>query len=211
MNVRLIIVLIGLILPGTWGCEETPAPPTSVVKDPSTTPASTATVAPTTQELTAGARKDEKLSPLPLVATVPQSWQVKTELADMTFLKGHAPNGEVAIVLADRAQYSETALQEMLNAAKREAAANPKEWLKVDVREANGLKILETQRLPRVTPDPTVELPPGTPFEWTIRYFQKKEEQYALYELNFFVLTHEQYEKDREFLTKIIESVRPAT
>ena len=86
-----------------------------------------------------------------------------------------------------------------------------------EVHEVGEMKVMERQVVhpkpatvpldPSAPPSPHDE-PMGTPMQWTLTYFIPRGEYVDSYEINFFLLTREQYEKDKDFLRKIVESIR---
>jgi|GEM_PF-4778006 len=187
------------------GCDDAAeVPPLTSVNRPPDRALPSEKLRPTTQELSL--TKEESLAIVPLVATVPQSWHINADIANLTVLKGHSPHHEIRFHIALRLKLSEDQLNRMLDAARRDAA-KPEEkdrYLMVDIREQNGLKVLETQKV--IAGDPTL----GKLLNWTIWFCDKKEDGYHIYELNLSDLSVEQYQQDRDFLRAIISSIRPA-
>jgi hypothetical protein len=183
------------------GCDDRPeipvtvAPPSNRAEDP-------VKHRPTTQELSQ--TKQESLSVLPLTVTVPQSWHVASELGQ-TVLKGYTPHSEVRIALISQGKMSEDALNRLLDGAKRESA-KPEEsgrFKFFDIREQNGLRVLEQQRTGPT--DATL----GTPLHWTIWFYLRNGDSYEIFNLNSTDLSWEDFQKDEQFLRAIILSVKP--
>jgi len=196
--------MLALVTAWMVGCDDKPQVPADLALPARKTPEmSEEKPRPTTQELTV--TKDERLSILPLTVTVPESWVVTTDLGQ-TVLKGFTPSGEVKIHLATRPPLTEDALNRLLDGAKRQAG-KPEEQARyklLDIREQNGLRVLEQQTVGRG--DPAV----GTPLMWSAWFYQKKGDSYEVYELSPNDLTWEDYQKDQDFLRKIILSVKPS-
>lgn len=193
------IVVIALI-----GCDDQPAVPAVL---PTPTPTATTLPGeeprPTAAEL--AVTKTESLTVLPLMATVPQSWTVTTDLGQ-TVLKGFTPHHQVRVRLAARPKLAADAFERLLEGARREAAKpDEKDRFKLfDIREQNGLRVLEQQKIgPN---DPTV----GTPLSWTTWFCEKKGDSYEIYELSINDLSWEDFQKDQTFLRNIILSVKPS-
>ena len=196
--------ILALFTLGMLGCDDKPQIPTDFeLPGPAMQNALSEKPRPTTQELSV--TKEERLSILPLTVTVPQSWNVTTDLGQ-TVLKGFTPNGEARIHLATRPKLAEDALDRLLDGAKREAA-KPEEQARYkffDIREQNGLRVLEQQKVGPT--DPTL----GTPFTWTVWFCEKKGDTYEVYELSVSDLSWEDFQKEQAFLRPIILSAKPS-
>jgi len=190
------------------GCDTRSAPPSVSESAPSTAPASR----PTTQELLDGPRKKISLLPLPLRAEAPASWQVKSLTENLFFLEGPAPSGDVQIQLAERTSQTADKLERLFKAAKRDAASHPA-GTQVDIRQLGNVRVFDVQRVIKrdataVLPaDPSASSGPGKFIDWSITYFTPRGSDFAAYELHFFNLSADQFDSDKEFLQKILDSV----
>ena len=171
--------------------------------------------APTTQELLTGPYRRIQLADWPLSIEAPQSWKIETDMGGFIFLQGHAPHGPVQIQLAKRPSLSPDKLDQLVKAARADAAADPRRARSVELREATGFQLLE-----RKGAEPTVTVPQvddqgnpieieHTPYSWTLNVLIPRGDELENHELNFYDLTRDQYEADRAFLEKIIDSIRP--
>lgn len=199
-RISALAVGISLALAGCDDNTQMPPPPPGVRDVPQK--ADPAPPVPTTQQLEDGPRKDEKLGALPLTARVPESWGIETELGNLVFLKGHAPHGQVRVRMAQLSSVPMEKLEDILKAGKRDADAQKGNALFFDTREANDLRVMENVRSGSRTES-------GTALEWTVWVFRKNLDNYDAYELSFYGLTREQYEQDKPFLRKIVESIKP--
>jgi hypothetical protein len=213
-----------------------------------TTDAPAPATRPTTQQLLEGPTKRIGLVLVPLSVEAPESWQVKTlnlsadpqpsgqpavqdppmvGASSLTELVGPAPGGDVQVQLAQRLPWQGERLERMLKAAQRDAEAQQKAagggaLLKFDIREQQGMRVMEQQKV-LTPPDAGPKL-----LDWRITYFAPRRgsaaapgagaaaaapsstaaTEYEACELNFLNLTVDQYERDRQFLQKIVDSVR---
>lgn len=204
-RVATILLSAGLIV-SIIGCDnKTDVPPLTPDNRPPEKVLTDEKPRPTTQELSQ--TKQESLSIVPLTITVPQSWGVSADVANLTVLKGFSPHHEVNFHVAMRMKADEDQLARILEGAKRDAA-KPEEkgrYLLLDIRDQHGLKVLERQ-IVISSGDPAL----GKLLNWTIWFCDKKADAYHIYELNLSDLTVEQYEQDKDFLRAIITSVKPA-
>lgn len=188
-------------------CEERVEAPPELLKNPSPPEP---TSHPTTQALLEGPRTPIALATLPLTARVPIGWAVKNvEGTSVVLLEGPTPAGDAAIQLNERAATDAAKLDILVNGAKRELAQHPESIKMVDLRQIPGAKVLERQRIGKVT-NPTLSEPgvkESPPFTWTISIFVPRGEKYETYELIFIGLTVDQYETDKPLLRGIIDSI----
>lgn len=170
---------------------------------------------PTTQELTTGPRHTIALGPLPMTMRVPSSWRVEVA-GGASLLRGYTPNGEVTIQLTSRPAIKQAQLESEITGAKKEQAERPQSILKVDVRPLGNGQIYERQAVGDPAPY-TVYEPVGNEmkerttteqlFKWTISALAPQGDAFQRYELNFVGLTKSQYDKDKEFLQGILDTL----
>jgi hypothetical protein len=170
---------------------------------------------PTTQELTTGPRSTVVLGPLPMTMNVPTSWRVAV-ISGATLLQGWTPGGtEVAIQLNSRTTMKKEALDYAVRSAKKEQAEKPQAVLKFDVRPlgTSGAQIMERQGVGEARDyeikDPTgkTQVTREQPFKWTLSILAPHGDAYQVYELNFIGLTKAQYDKDKDFLQSLLDSL----
>ena len=201
-----IALLAGIIVAG---CDESPvAPPPELLKNPQ--PAEAATSRPTTQQLLEGPRKPLALAAMPLTVRVPVGWSIRNmDGTSVTFLEGPTPAGDASIQLSERAVTKADKFDIVVNGAKRELAEHPDTIRMAELRDIAGAKVLERQRVGRLT-NPNLTEPgekASPPFTWTITVFVPRGADYETYELNFIGLTVDQYEADKSLLRGIIDSL----
>jgi hypothetical protein len=168
---------------------------------------------PTTQELLTGPRNSLRLHYFPLSVQAPESWKI-TSMAggDLVFVEGPAPAGDdVQIQLSHRGVVPDQQFDRRHAATTREAAnANV---MRSEVRSFGEMKILEHQSLGKepvtLTDRSGKPMPQTVNLKWNVHVFiHRPEGGYESYELNFVGLTADQYEKDKDFLRGIVESVK---
>jgi len=197
----LLLLIIGAIC-----CERSSTP----ASFSDSTPSKPSATRPTTQELLSAQPKRISLMPLPLEAEVPQSWQVKSLTENLFFLEGPAPAGDVQIQLAERTGQTSDKLERLFKAAKRDAETH-RDTTQVDVRQQGNLRVFDVQRV--IKPGTTNPVDPSAPanpiklIDWSVTFFCPRGSDYAAYELHFFNLSANQFESDRIFLQKILDSV----
>jgi hypothetical protein len=144
------------------------------------------------------------LTPLPLAAQVPLSWEVKTLEggSGMTFLQGPVPGGRtIQISLEVGRSIKPDELKNILEGAKR-AAAKDKEHVQLDLRTEGDLQVLEERKLLSATASPQEQL-----MEWKVTYFAHGELDYSQFVLDVLGLNAEQYAQSKDLLRKIFDSV----
>jgi hypothetical protein len=175
--------------------------------------AATQPVRPTTQELMQGEGIRISLKAIPFWVSVPRSWELKSP-AGVMVLEGPTPSGVAQIQigrhLAPIAQHAER----LIEGAKREAAAKPGPYTLADVRESGGLKVLETRSVGATQPLPAIDAQgnkiadTSTRMEWKTTVFVPDGRDTIICEMHFIDLTREQYDRDKELLTKIMSSLQ---
>jgi hypothetical protein len=176
---------------------------------------------PTTQELLTGHRSRTALVPLPVTMELPPGWgkfneknPVGVTIGAGNVLQGYTPNGEVQIQLNPRRAMTRDELDRMVAAAKKEMAEKPQQILKVDLRQHGDVKILERQAVGQPGPLTTYDannVPHTTtesPFTWTISVLVPNEGAFQVYELNFMGLTKSLYDKDKDFLNSVLNTIQ---
>ena len=169
---------------------------------------------PTTHELISGPRTTMALGPLPLTMRVPTSWKISVT-SGATLLQGYTPGAtEVAIQLSSRPTLKKDELDAMIRGARKEQAEEPDSILKVDLRPfGNGMQIYERQGVgePReyqlMDSTGKVHTSMEQPFRWTVSVLAPHGDAFQVYELNFVGLTKSQYDKDKDFLQGLLDTL----
>lgn len=226
MNVALRIIVTAIATAALFlsGCDDKPEVPQAVLDqarkqtEDATKPASKR---PATQALLTGKRSRTALIPLPLTMDLPPGWGKLDEpdiKVSANLLQGYTPSGgEVQIQLSNRAAIKQEDLDLMIAGGKKEMAEKPKEILKFDVRPLGANKVLERQSVGHPAPFTTYDanMQPHTSeesaFNWTITVLVPNEGAYQRYELNFIGLTKSQYDRDKDFLNSVVDTLRYAT
>jgi len=89
-----------------------------------------------------------------------------------------------------------------------------KKTIKADFRKIGEVEVFERQAIGQPGPltvqdaDGREHTETATPFNWTLQMFVPQGDEYALYEMNFVVLTAEQYQQDKQLLQPILDSLQ---
>lgn len=169
---------------------------------------------PTTQQLLNAPRVRTQLSPLPLSMELPPSWQPMKDAPVPNLWEGYTPSGQIQLQLITRRTMSQQDLDRLMEGASKEMQRKPGEVLKVELRPRGNIKILERQTLGR--PAPLVlydknDVPHTTTesiFNWNTSVLVPMDGKYQVYEVNFIGLTKSQYEKDKDFLSSILNTIQ---
>lgn len=193
-----LMLVLGLL----WatGCGKSPAPmPASDTQAAE----STASNGPTTQEFMDAPFMDISLRPLPLHAKVPHSWGIKDiPGTDVTLLRGpNAEGDQLHIQLSVLMSMTPQRVDLMLQAAQRDAKKDPSTIL-CNVKQNTDMQVLEIQR--RVT---AATQPDEVPIDWKITYFVQHDLNYDAYVLSVNDLTQAEYDKSKDLLRRIIDSI----
>jgi len=221
MKILAATVLVAIVLVA-FGCDDSSSVPPSVqqaaVKAKAHGPQ--APPRPTTQELVNGPKRRLPLTPLPFSVSVPPSWKVQSLGAgSITVLTGPTPSGEAQIQLTSRATAKKEELEIIRRAAKKEMSqptteSLSKKTIKADFRKIGEVEVFERQAIGQPGPltvqdaDGREHTETATPFNWTLQMFVPQGDEYALYEMNFVVLTAEQYQQDKQLLQPILDSLQ---
>src|SRR5581483_1689340 len=128
----------------TLACDRSPTAVTTLPQKP----ASTLPAGPTTQELLAGPYKKVSLTPLPMSAQVPQSWEVKMpEGTDFTFLEGPGPDGQmIQISLELGTPQTPEKLKNILTHAQRDADNDKQTYRLFRIKNVGDIQVIEQQK-----------------------------------------------------------------
>jgi hypothetical protein len=170
---------------------------------------------PTTQQLAEGATKVVPVSVVPLNVRVPESWELVTvgDIGGLLTLEGWAPNGYVQLRMAARQSIPVDTFDGFVKSAEADAKSKGDKLKKFQVRPGDPMTIIERQiagdrgPMPHTDEHGNMVDREATPLRWSYLVFLKKENKYDGYELWFDALSLEQYEQDREFLQKIMDSL----
>jgi hypothetical protein len=190
--------VVAILAAALAGCDDaTPPPPPTVAPQPVVPPEP---AAPTTQELLTGPRHDIPLVEMPIVLTAPVSWSMRslTDATSLIVLGGPAPSGDVAIRLGKLNSITNEMVEPYIRGIRDRSGRLDAGTLAFDVRELDGLRLIET-----------VQPEYGGFVAWKVRLLLPQGKTHDQYELSFFGLTREQYDRDAEFLRAILHTARP--
>jgi len=191
---------------------------------------------PTTQQLMSSSKKSIRLADYPLTLEVPQSWELVSRFdGRQIVVAGLASSGEVEITLTNplssRTIQSE-GLVDAIKKAKEETDAKPHPFNKAEMQDLNdGAKVLEQRMIS--TPFVNGKLPPETIGEvvigdptkgpavttravvnphmmkWIFTVFLPAgENKYQTRVLNLSALQMSEFQRDREFLEKMMGTLK---
>ena len=194
------------------GCDDRPAPPPPLPDTPSTRPASTLDlpVAPTTQELVSGKQKTIQLGTFPLSLDVPNSWKIAST-SNSLWVEGYAPGGEIRLLLTPQGDPLKPAMVKAWEVrVSKESTTNPSsKLLHSSLRPIGGnAKAFDRREVNTVNvtrDNGTIERIDFV--DWSIDVMVPQGNAFTLDLIHFTGLTKEQYEKDREFLEKILATL----
>lgn len=189
--------------------------------------------APTTQELLIGPKQTLRLGGFPLSLEVPTNWALRS-MADgqLITVAGPASSGDISIQLNSLGQSVPAArLDDIVAGVKRETDAKPHPVNRAGVRALGPAKVLEQ----RMISNPMIngKLPPEvwgeSEFEnektkekrmirgiinphilkWTFTVFVPSgDDKYVMRSLTFMGLKLSEYEQDKEFLERMMQSLK---
>ena len=153
------------------------------------------------------------LRAIPFNLTVPRGWDFKSE-DGITVLQGPSPKGIVQIAIGKHISPIPDHAKRLIDGAKKELADHPNQYALANVRQDNGVQILETRSIDATRQSPTIDAdgsvlaPTSTPMRWKISAFVTNGAELDICEINFVDLTREQYDRDKDFLQQIIASLQ---
>jgi hypothetical protein len=173
---------------------------------------------PTTQNIATWPRKRSPLAALPLTIDVPDSWQLKSIGLGPTAvfsIEGLAPSGTVSIQLSSLSDCSAQIMTAMIKSALRRMDGHDPAMLMATTRDLGEAKVLE-QRVVRhiAEADPGADQPAGAGgldmIEWTIVVFapRPQPDTYQRCVLSIYGLTREEFDQDKDFLQKSVDSLQ---
>jgi hypothetical protein len=200
------------------GCDEKPAVPPDLATPPSAS-APTEIAAPTTQELMSGPRKSIGLGTVPLKASVPQSWSIKSlNGGSIHLLGGPAPLGVIQIQIAQRPVVPAEKLKSLVAIAKKELVTDAATVKVVDVHPMKAdptAQVVERQAIGQTMPampvgeNGTEMSKPETLYSWTLTYYVPEGPSFNVYELNFVGLTIDEFKANESLLREVLDSIQP--
>ena len=185
------------------------APSTAKGKTANTQPALTSR--PTTQDLESGARKHLFLGALPLALDVPESWSMDNSGGSSAWLQGPSPHGEIRIQVTSQGTPFTTAALGLMDQQATKTAAESKGAIQVKPLRSigSGAKAREQREVQMGTVITADGKPSqGQIMDWTVEVYVPQDQSYILDLLHFSMLGTKQYEEDKEFLEKIVSSLR---
>jgi hypothetical protein len=221
MNQRLRCMYCMLWGAFLFGCDRHPEPPPAAPTAAAAVSAPAQPPRPTTQELLSGPYKTIVLPGMPLSVQAPQSWKIDVE-GPLTFLQGPTPTDDAMIQLAQRETRSSDQVENLLAGAKHDQEMHPDTVKLVDMREMGDTKVLEQLSISRPITTPKVDAHGDgildehgnlqtvttTTARWKFSVLVPYQNEFSDYELNFIDLSGEQYAADKDFLEKIMSSLR---
>jgi hypothetical protein len=178
--------------------------------------AATAPARPTTQELLEAKRRPLTLGTLKLTLDVPPGWMITTA-GTGSWLEGPTPNGEIRIQLATQgAPLKLDSILAMEKRARDDAAKHPDVLEVVPLRDIGGMaRKMERREIQKNLTinipddkDPKITRPEKVDrVDWTILAFLPDADQFNINVLSFSGLSLQQYQKDREFLDHVLNTL----
>jgi hypothetical protein len=162
------------------------------------------------------------LDTLPLSMQVPQGWQITRHgtAGSIVWLEGPTPHSDARIDLKQREPLSTSEYELYLRGTEREQREEPA--AQVRIRDAGPMKVVERISMLKPVTAPLVDaqglhqldehgefvVQTTTPMRWRLNVFVPREQEVEHYELNFVVITREQYEVDRPLLESMLGTLR---
>lgn len=198
------------------GCDrdQLPAPSNRSSKSTTQPVSAVATTRPTTQELLAGAGKALALAPMPLKTDVPASWHIDPGEGTIPSLVGFSPHGPVKIQLMQiPTEFTDKTLPLMDKQLSKQAAESGGKVEDKPLRQLGDGPAKVRQTL-EIKPDMLIErdgkLVHAPVMDWAVDVYLPMGKTYMQYTLHFDSLPLDQYRQDKEFLEKIVGTLRYA-
>jgi hypothetical protein len=197
---RLLVCSIFIL---ALGCDRSRAP-MKIPDGSASNTSSTAPAVPTTQKLMDGPYKTVKLDPLPLTASVPESWDNKVpEGTHLNFLQGPALDGmDVQLSLEPGSSMRPDQVKNVLQGAKKEADKDKQNVRKFEIRQMGDVQAMEEQRILSNPDNPRQQA-----IDWRITYFVPRDIDTNSYTVEVLGLSQDRFEKCQPLLRKIIDSI----
>lgn len=206
MNRSFLFFLALGVLGSNFACDEQPPPPTSL-------PSSVSDVEPvqkppTSVPVTEQPRKALPLRLIPFILQAPETWEVvSTKGSDtpVTMIEGPILDDQVRITLGLREPVGGEVLKNLLKRFEKEDADLKKNGQGfVRITDIGELRVIDLRRKP-----PHSQAAPSEQLmEWRITLLYPRGVAHEQYTLQFIGLTVEAYEKNKDFLTEILQSIR---
>lgn len=204
---RLVRIFMTLgALGSQFACDESPPPPTSL-------PAESSVVDPVEKHLTSvpvneQPRKTLVLKLIPFTLRAPESWEVvsiKGGESPVTMIEGPILDDQVRITLGLREPVGGEVLKNLLKRFEKEDADLKKNGQGfVRITDTGDLRVIDLRRKPlNSSAAPSEQL-----MEWRITLLYPRGVVHEQYTLQFIGLTVEAYEKNKDLLSEILQSIR---
>ena len=160
---------------------------------------------PTTQALLDGPRKTIPLQVIPFTMAVPESWEIKTRGGSVMFLEGPAIGGDAFVKMDTLDPVSGEIHKIWFDRAANDAKTGGQQ---VTVHDFGAIRAIERRKVPPVSVtaagDPTL-------VEWRITYFVPAGMKYECFEISFFDLSADSYQKNEALFSDLLRSVKHDT
>jgi hypothetical protein len=203
----LIVMAFGL----TLGCDDRGS--SSFVPIEPAEPAATRPAKPTTQELVSGQPKRIALKSIPFWISVPSGWQLKSQ-GGVMILQGPTPSGVAQLQIGRHLAPIASHVENLIAGAQREADGKAGPYTLAEVSETNGMKALEKRSVGSTRPVPAIDAAGNTiaqtytSMDWKKSVFVPDGRDTVVCEIHFIDLSREQYDLDKEVLSKIMASLQ---
>jgi hypothetical protein len=175
--------------------------------------AATQPARPTTQELLSGEPQRIALKAIPFWISVPRGWEMKSQ-AGVMILQGPTPSGVAQLQIGRHLAPIANHAENLISGAQREAAGKAGPYTLAQVSDMNGLKALEKRSIGTTQSTPAIDAAGNTiaqtytPMDWKKSVFVSEGRETIVCEIHFIDLSREQYDLDKEVLSKIIASLQ---
>lgn len=233
---RISWLTVTLLALGPIACDDPNSVPPDVLSKAMKQQVPETRPAPTTQELVSGPHKTLKLGNFPLTLEVPRAWELKSD-GGLISVAGAASSGDISIQLVQQAggpgkTISLSSLDQLLPKFKAEADAKPHPVNRVQLRELpGGAKVLEQRMISnefvagKLPPEQwgntdivnertgekltTRAIVNPHLLKWNLTVFLPvTKDQFEARGLTFMGLKLSEYEQDKQFLEKLVESLQ---
>ena len=174
-------------------------------------PTDGANSAPTTRDVSLEPRKSLSLLSVPLILSVPESWQLQPP-QNPEFLEGKAPSGDLHIALSMLDFMNDYRRRLFVDRAVDQSRQHPE---RIQIRQLtgnDGLQILERTVYVDTPGDPASQSPPTTRpsrlVYWNITIFVPYQRKFIPCSFVLSNLTQQQYVEDQPFIQSIIDTAR---
>ena len=205
---RIVLGALAAICLHFSGCGKAPQ---SDSAPPSSNPPAAAYAGPATRDVAQEPRKNLKMLTVPLILSVPQSWNLQPP-QNPAFLVGLAPGGDVRISVAMLNFMNDYGKRLFVNRAVDQSHQHPG---RIQVRQLTnnaGLQVLEKITYLNLPNDPAGQSPPVTqPSEllsWNITIFVPYHQKFIPCSFDLASITQQQYDADQPFIQAIVDTAQ---